>query len=249
MTKYDPGDIKKVQDATNILIDFLNDNKENIVEYLKKNSLESFQKIILVIFKLLKENHISIFQDSPEFEIHKGVLWEYLMNCKVKTSTIEQGIGTMTITYLALFCISKGLGKEKWSIKKELFLKLPQTSLSNVGYNDHILGLRTIKHHDRSVEYSFSTQVFLVKSHMLIFQDGICPFMRGGVIGKKLNQNLSNSMLDFLELLYSQILIYYERDYRNSPTNKTPDFVNVLLGRFEIDEKHLQKYSQFFQKI
>lgn len=170
------------------------------------------------------------------------------MKHKVNVSTISQEIGIMMIMYFALFCISKGLNKKRWDVRKKLFLKLPQSSLSNLSHNYQILGLRSIKYPDNTVEDNLSSQVFLVKSHMPIFQDGICPFMRRGVIGKDLNEKLYSSMIDFLELLYSQILQHYEREYENTSTYKTPDFVNILLGRFEIDETHLGGYPQFFQK-
>lgn len=74
MTKYNREDIEKFQEATNILINFLDNNKSNTVEDLKNKSLESFQEIILNISKLFKENYSSMFQDSPEFEIHKNIL-------------------------------------------------------------------------------------------------------------------------------------------------------------------------------
>ena len=239
MNKYNEEDIGIVQDVVEAMIQIL-DNKENFLTiFLDKNIvINSFKDLYELIFIQLSLN-----------------LKHYSLNREINETKIFQGITTALLFYITTFLVSKGLKKHNYKISVEFYYLLPYSMQENIGFNQLILGIRKKepKLFSGNVSYSLDKNIPLLKNKMIIFGGDKsrkvgCPYTQNKN-GKQLNQNLSDSMLTLLELLYSQILQYYEKEYENSPISKTPDFVNLLLGRFEINEEHLLKYPQFFQRI
>lgn len=231
-----------------------------------EDEIELTQEIVQEIIIVLQNTDL-LLQEISEFSLNSfeefisslhAVIYIKLSNKRddnVNGTKLSQGLTTAIIFYCALFFISKGLEREhKYELNKKLFELIPYSMQENIGINQEILGVQKIKKTFRNnSHFSISTNIPLITDSIFILGGNQsrrvgCPYTQNSN-GKELNRDLSDSLLNFLELLYQRILKNFLETYSNIPENKTPDYINVLLGRFEINLAHLEKNSQFFQKL
>ena len=231
-----------------------------------EDEIELTQEVVQEVIILL-QNPQTLLEEISEFELNsfedvissiQVVIYLKLSKKKdkiVNETTFSQGLTTAIIFYNALFFISKGLERQyKYTLNKKLFELIPYSMQENIGINQSILGIQKIKRRFRKDYYfSISTTIPLVTSSMFIFGGDKtrkvgCPYTQNNE-GKILNKELSSSLLNFLNLIYLKILRNLLEDYSNISEDRTPDYINVLLGRFELNQIHIEKYPQFFQKL
>ncbi len=161
--------------------------------------------------------------------------------------TLSSGVYTFITFYLLLSILSKGLEKEyNYKITKQTFLLLPYSSAEKLFYtNAVILG----KKDESKFKINLNLKIPLLVDSTLKIGEGACPYIRG-VNGKNLNDELYESMISFLEELYSEVFIEIIRIYNDKNKNWTPDYANYSLGRFEnVNIKHLENNPNIFERV
>ena len=234
--KYSPEQIELTQKVVQEVILVLQNTNE-LLEEISEFKLDSFEDIISSLFAVIYTKLSS------------------KKNQEIRDTALSRGIFTAIIFYTALFSISKGLERTYgYKLNNSIFQLIPYSMQENIGINQEILGVQKIKKTFRNnSHFSISTNIPLITDSIFILGGDKtrrvgCPYTQNSN-GKELNRVLSDSLLNFLELLYQGILKNFLETYSNMPENKTPDYINVLLGRFEINLAHLEKNSQFFQKL
>ncbi|MCH8519962.1 MAG: hypothetical protein LAT82_04380 [Nanoarchaeota archaeon] len=233
--KYFEDEILLTQEVVKEIIIIL-ENKEELVDQLFDFDLNSFEDLINSIFTVI---YIKLTKLKNEF---------------VNETKLSQGLTTATLFYCAIFLISKGLQKKGYKIDNNFYKLIPYSSQENLEINRKILGIeKNKKFFFKDSSFTLSLDISLLTNSMFIFGGDKtrrvgCPYTQNNS-GKKLNQDLSIIFLQFLDLLYNKILKNKEQQYEETPLNRSPDFINVLLGRFEINEEHLQNYPQYFTKL
>lgn len=227
MVVYSEDEVVLTQEACRELIIILKESKQEIFQILSEQSLISFYDIY---------STIKIWVNSKEISNR---------SINIKRETLDSGILMAIIIYILVFLISKGIEKKiKLKISKQFYMLLPYSNFNNITSNLIILG-----YDDINLKYRLNNKVPLLINSMYITGNGSCPFVNGE-IGKRLNSEVSEVFILFLEELYSNVLSKYENTYEYYENKKTPDFVNYLLGRFEdINLDHIKKYPNIFEPI
>lgn len=251
MTKYEPEDIERVEEVVKITIDILNsDDERNQILYTINQLLTkepTTENLVSSLENLFSEKINQILNSNNR---NRNIF--QLIN---KRSKLKGGIQTFIRSYLVLFLISKGLEfKYGYKVTSNLFELLPYSSFNNITQNNSILGI--LNSPSRNPKLTLS--IPLLTNSMLVFgrseEDKLkkvsasCPYTRVQD-GKDLNKTLALSMLYFLQNLFELCFTNITQNYLDKSINNTPMFVNYLLGRFEINELHLKRYSQFFEKL
>lgn len=255
MAKYDEEDIDNVKAVVEEMICVFKDEgfRLKILEDLKmyhamKGFEDNFQNaiknFIIYNFELKLKQKKSYVINYLEYEVKGG-----------QTNEITNGLGTFLTFFVALFLYSKGLKRKNMKITNKLFLMLPYSSFENLEENEVILGYKKnfsiFKFND---SYLNNKPPFLNNAMFILGQSkdqkesgGVgCPYVRGKG-SKEINDDLVKAFLDLMEYINKHFLEPNITEFENS--KKAPVFVNILLGRFEINEKHLKSYPQFFQRI
>ncbi|MFT4244300.1 MAG: hypothetical protein ACMXYB_02490 [Candidatus Woesearchaeota archaeon] len=256
---YSSDDIEYSQMVVKHLI-FLFSKKGKFLNSLFFRDYDSFHFLVAVfkneIFNYLDNNknidsNLRIKKPDNSTIIEKTVM-RLSSTGEVKgSSTIREGIYTFVVLYLTLFLISKGLEKHGFRISKNFFIRLPYTSFDAMKHNIPVLGIDDTNIHLFNT-ISLKLKIPILIDDEYIFGGGACPFSRvkkgEEKKGQELNNNLYNACMSFFDLFYAQKLSKYEITFKNSPIDKTPDFVNIMLGRFEeINIEHLKKNSHLFE--
>ena len=256
MTKntYSPDDIEYSQMVVEHLI-ILFDKKSQFLNSLFYKNYDSYELLInqfkIEIFNYLDnirniDSNLRIKKPDNSKITEKKVMRLSSIGKVEGSSTIRVGVYTFVIIYLALFLISKGLEKHGFRISKNFFTRLPYTSFDAMRHNVWALGI------DDTNTHLFNPISLKLKIPMLIDDDyvfggGACPFSRESK-GKNLNLDLYHTCMSFFDLFYAQKLSEYETKFEESSIDDTPDFVNIMLGRFEgINIEHLKGKPHLFE--
>ena len=239
---YKQEDIELTQDAARKMIEFYSQesNVDLLVNQIREeNFLGNFNSIVTFFLK----HFLSVM------EVDKNISLVVPLNKIIRKegrdmgeNTVLSGVKVAYVTYLAICLVNKGLKKHNWQILVELDRILPFTELENAELNAKLLG----------VEFA-STKLLINSKNISVLKNtspfigkGRCPFTSNSH-GIQLNKNLSSTMRIFFNNFLEKLNL--ESQYKECFEDKTPDFVNVLLGRFEINEDHLKKYPQYFQEL
>lgn len=245
-------DIERVEEVVRITIDLLWDDsfKSNLISKLHRLYLASNFKthnfIDIIGSEFSSQIEIKLKNKNPSRSI-----FQFINN----RSKIDGGIKTFVHFYLILFLLSKGLEyRHDYKISIQLFELLPYSSIENIHYNTRVIGLKQ----DTFNVILEKDEIPLLNNAMLYFgkseEDKIsnipvgCPYTKSSS-AKMLNKELAKNMLIFLEQLFERFLKDLQLKFKDTSIDDTPMFVNYVLGRFKINEFHLQRYPQFFQRI
>lgn len=253
--RYEEEDIDYLQIIVSKIIEILQSKRSEILIKRLKNNISSFHDFWEIIRDFFVDEIGRDRELNKELIRRKkaGHILEKEIGKKgiFDKETVLAGMNTFIIIYIASFFISKGLEKKGFKLSNFFFIILPYFSSKNQTINKRILGINPKYTVFRTLDkVEFLLDIPLVKETFLKMGGGACPFTSSteNTNGKKLNADLSRTMIFFLDDVYRFVLIKYEEAYKNSSINQTPDFVNVLLGRFEINEEHLLSLEKFIER-
>lgn len=229
MTKYSAEDIEKVQNLCSQLMYHLSNDQEVILKNIEKNRPSNYHYLSKLLYDYFYEK-----TDSRTIFTRIGK----------RDKPLFSGVGTFLSFYITLFLLSKGIEKHGFKISSQLFRQLPFFSFEYLEYNSKVVG-----NTKQGRNYAISTHVPILIDSEFIFGKGACPLVHGKK-GMGLNINSYQNFNTFFEKLYTQILKRYEIQFQNMPREQTPDFVNILLGRFDsIKYERLRKRKDLFESL